>query len=328
MRAEDLQERPPTHPSAAHVATDVVIASAWVAICAASPEFIWRGAFVVISHAQWGDLISVVFIGVILAFFIEPAVQRLRHLPRHGTKNPEVGDRSYRLLFPALAGLALAFASVAIHDSIRAFVSDPNSGQAAPHFGFEIGISAAFRIADAWTFVPFCISLAWLTMRRKYLREPLAVIAAISPGLAAWWFSWPTVTFITTWLPALAILAVGYRQWSKGPVALFHRRCAMSVAWIAPTLLGAAVVFDWIIRLLHLDWPPLYDWESFGEDARFYLGWMIGLLLAPVPLIETVRRSRSWTKGQSSTGGRSKLHEVPHEAGAHNEPAEEPPAAP
>lgn len=290
MRAEKPQEQLAVCPSGAHVAADVLIASAWVAICAAAPEFIWRGAFVVISHAQWGDLVAAVFIGIILAFFIEPLVERLRQLPLHGAKDPELGDRSYRLLFPVLAGLALALSSVAIHDSIRAFVSGLDSGQAEHHFGFDVGIDAAFHIADAWTFVPFCISLAWLTMRKKYLRGPLAVIAAVSPALAGGWFSWPTITTITTWLPALAILGMGYRQWSTGPVALFHRRCAMNVAWIAPTWLAAAVAFDWAIRLLHADWPMLYDWEGFGEDARFYLGWTVGLLLAPVPLIETPER--------------------------------------
>ncbi len=57
-----------------HVGIDILIAALWIAICAAAPEFIWRGAFVIIDHAQWGDLVAAALIGLILAFFIEPAV--------------------------------------------------------------------------------------------------------------------------------------------------------------------------------------------------------------------------------------------------------------
>ncbi|HEX3982440.1 MAG TPA: hypothetical protein VHX12_01985 [Acidisoma sp.] len=291
MRTDLSKKRPEARPRGVHLGLDIIIAAIWVAISAAAPEFIWRGAFVIVAHAQWGDLVAAVLIGLILAFFIEPAVERLRHARHDNGDGPAGGDRSYHLLFPTLAGLAFAFSSVAIHDAIRAFVSNPESGKAGHHFGFDVGLLAAIHIVDAWTFVPFCTSLAWLTARRRRIAEPLAVLAILSPAIAAWWFSWPVHVLIATWLPALAIIATGYRQWPRGPVRLFHQRCAVSVAWIAVLWLAAAVLIDWIMSAVNAHWVPLYDWQEFGADARFYLGWIIGLLLAPVPLIETVKRT-------------------------------------
>jgi hypothetical protein len=44
-----------------------------------------------------------------------------------------------------------------------------------------------------------------------------------------------------------------------------------------------AVVFDTTMGLFHLDRFELYDAPSFWMDVRYYLGWAIGLALAPSP---------------------------------------------
>ena len=49
----------------------------------------------------------------------------------------------------------------------------------------------------------------------------------------------------------------------------------------------AALVIDKILGLLGLARFDLYDPPSFWVDARFYLGWALGLLLAPIPRFAT-----------------------------------------
>jgi hypothetical protein len=55
----------------------------WIAICAAAPESIWQGRWIVAAHLSRADLLSVL-IGLVLAFFVEPLMERARHLEQSG----------------------------------------------------------------------------------------------------------------------------------------------------------------------------------------------------------------------------------------------------
>ncbi|MCB8880201.1 hypothetical protein ACELLULO517_08155 [Acidisoma cellulosilytica] len=264
-------------PSAVLRALNVGVASLWVAVCAATPEFIWRGARVVASHLNAADLASALLVGLILAFCIEPALERFRH-----TAAQPPGPQSYNLVFRAAVGLAFAFASVCLHDAITAFLASHAADDAVR----QAGLVAGLRLAGAWTVVPFCVALAWLTVGRARWRWVFAVLALASPGLAALMFSWQLQDWITAQLPASCILLLGYRQWSLGPVAGFFRRNVQVLLWVSPIWLIGALLFNWAGNQLGLAWTQLYTPGEAWIDVRFYLGWAIGLSLAPVPLAE------------------------------------------
>lgn len=267
-------------------ATDLVIASLWVATCAVTPEFIWRGARVAIHHLNWSDLAAALLVGLVLAFCVEPTLERLRHAwigrgqaRTHGTAGAET-DSGPNLLFSAGVGLAFAFASVCLHDSITTFLASHAETGAERHMGLVNGL----RVAGAWTTVPFCIALAWLTRENRLWGWLAGMVAAASPTIAAWAFGWSWQDWVTTQIPAAIILALGYRFASTGPrSADLFRRAAKMLAAVALIWLFAAVLIDRIVHLFDTGWVGLYTRPEFWVDARFYFGWAVGLLLAPVP---------------------------------------------
>jgi len=91
--------------------------AAWVSICAAAPEFIWQGLFLLGAHISWLNLYSVILIGPILAFFVEPIMQRIR------SRRWDVDDNAGHGVLPSVI-LALAFgvAAVALHECLNAYV--------------------------------------------------------------------------------------------------------------------------------------------------------------------------------------------------------------
>lgn len=50
----------------------------WVAVCAAAPEFLWQGLFSLFGYFSFTDAAAALLIGAILAFFVEPVLERLR----------------------------------------------------------------------------------------------------------------------------------------------------------------------------------------------------------------------------------------------------------
>jgi hypothetical protein len=104
-------------------AAAVLIVSLWVAICAVAPEFIWQGLRIAYAHPGWSDLLSALLIGLILAFFVEPATERIRDL-LHSTK-ASVGaeeGRSRSVFFTAILSLTFALTSVGLHHAMSAFL--------------------------------------------------------------------------------------------------------------------------------------------------------------------------------------------------------------
>lgn len=260
-------------------AMNALIASAWVAVCAMTPEFIWRGARIVVRHFSWGDAISALFIGLILAFCIEPAMERLRHMLSRPTQGRIDHTRVHKPLFAAAMGLAFALASVCLHDAITAFLA-ANSDD---HLTRSRGLVTGIRIACAWAMVPFLISLAWLSADRRPLGIPCGILGALSPILAGFLFSWSVQDVVSTELPCLIILALGYREGTAPRNGTPFLRCARIIAWVAPLWLIFAVCLDYVFLLLNLKQFILYTRAELWIDARFYLGWAIGLMLAPFP---------------------------------------------
>ena len=102
--------------------------------------------------------------------------------------------------------------------------------------------------------------------------------------LTGWLFDWPMESVIATTIPCLIILALGYRRGLRAPSHRVLARCARSVALVGTIWLLVAAVFDVVTPLLHLGHVELYDAPSFWMDLRFYIGWTVGLALAPSPI--------------------------------------------
>jgi hypothetical protein len=102
---------------------------------------------------------------------------------------------------------------------------------------------------------------------------------------------------ITTSIPCLLILGLGYRCITKEPTHLALVRCAPVIALVAGGWLISAVLFDTLIDVNLFGQPKLYTQAELWADVRFYLGWAMGLILAPPPSnaisYETVERSRN-----------------------------------
>jgi hypothetical protein len=287
MRAFRTDEDPTQGSALWRWAMNSLIVSVWIAVCAATPEFIWRGARIVVRHFSWSDLAAALFVGLILAFCIEPAMERLRHRLSKGAgadaHHPPAGSP----LFAAAMGLAFALASVCLHDAITAFLSVGQDDHAHQHLGLATGIT----IAAAWTMVPFFTSLAWLSVDRHRLRIPLGLLAALSPLIAGQLFSWSLADTVTTVLPCLTILMLGYREIAARQGANGLARCVRGIAWFVPVWLLAALVVNYCLGLLGLARFEFYSVPEIWIDARFYCGWAIGLLLVPPPTAP--RRNRA-----------------------------------
>ena len=262
---------------AAFVCASVLTASLWIAICGAAPEFIWQGLRIALAHPSWTELFSALLIGLILAFFVEPMMEHIRDLLRPRREGEEGEPRN--AVFTASLSLAFALASVCLHDAIAAFVS----GRGSDPVQSNSPLLAGLMLVTAWAFVPFTVTLAWLTVWQRWLRVPTGVIGGTSPLLAGWLFGWSAQDAITTGIPCLVILGLGYRQLLQGPGERQFVRCARLVALIAAIWFAIAVLLDVAFAYYQVDHLEIYDATSFWTDVRFYIGWALGLMLAPWP---------------------------------------------
>jgi hypothetical protein len=269
--------RPPL-ATAVSVGTSALAAALWIAICGAAPEFIWQGMRIALAHPSWTEFFSALLIGLILAFFVEPVMERIRD-PLRPARHQAGGDgEPSKAVFTASLSLAFALASVCLHDAITAFVSGRGSDA-----GANSALADGIMLVTAWAFVPFAVTLAWLCVWQRWLRVPMGVTGAASSWLAGWLFDWSTHDVITTAIPCVLILCLGYRTLLKMPGERGFARCARLVAIVAASWFAIALLIDAGFALSHTDHVAIYDATAFWTDLRFYIGWALGLLLAPWP---------------------------------------------
>jgi hypothetical protein len=203
------------------LAASTLIAAFWVAICAAAPEFIWQGLWLAGHHVTRTELLSALLVGFVLAFFVEPLMERLRGQRRGHSASRTSGTA----LFTAALSLVFALASIALHDAMTAFVSEHEQS-------VHGGLADAISLTMAWAIVPFAVTLAWVCLPNRWLAIPVAVIAAVSPCIAGWLFAWPLHSVFTTAVPSLVILGLGYHWTARRPhVSALRTTCAPSHGW-------------------------------------------------------------------------------------------------
>jgi hypothetical protein len=259
-----------------------LIAATWIGICAAAPELIWRGLGLAFEHPSWADLVAAVLIGSILAFFIEPVLERAREM-LHRARHPEPSPpQSHHTLFAIILSFVAAMISVGLHDGMIALL---NGGHGAAGNGDKPGLLAAVLLTVEWAIVPFAITLAWRGATWRGLAVPLGLLGAASPFIGGWLFDWGWPTTITTAVPALAILAAGYVMVVRRPGPRALAACALPLAAIAIVWMPIALLID----TLHSEPGQFYGMPDFLIDVRFYIGWGLGLLLVPAPADHATR---------------------------------------
>ena len=108
------------------------------------------------------------------------------------------------------------------------------------------------------------------------LAIPTGTFGVLSPLLTAWLFSWSLASAVSTAIPSFFIVRFAY---SRNPGRRAFTSSAFKLAAIAALWLAIAAVYDEVTHL--------YTREEFWIDFRFYVGWVLGLLLSCLPSFRT-----------------------------------------
>lgn len=271
----------------------------WVSVCAFAPEAIWQGFLLLREHFGMAEGLTALFVGALLAFFVEPLLERLK-AGRWRLHHPPPGGRA---LLTVPVALLFGAATVCVHEAMAAFL-----GSAHAHDG-GARLSHAVGEALQWASVPAAVTVAWFAAARA---PHFALLAA---GLAAAWtvgtgylFDWRPAVVVATVLPAFGIALLGARltgrRWDEGTFpALARLTATVAAGWLVLLCLVryAADALGWQMS-------RVYGTPQLLEDLRFYLGWSLGVMLAPDPIW---RRITQEDLGVARVGDkRSSLHEA------------------
>ena len=253
-------------------AVNIFFFATWVAICSASPELIWQGFLTVIHHFSWTAAGSALLVGAIVAFFVEPLTERLRFM------RLDVSHKHRTTTHATLAAFSFAVLAVLVHEAITSYVS-------ATHTANHENDSLAAAIAEVlqWACIPFMVTVAWLCAHKtRWLSFPAAFAALLTIPLIGVVFAWDLNDIFTTTVPCTCILLAGFisKQKSREPWNL--SRCVMLTAVIAVTWLACMGALQ-LALLLASRTLVIYSWSEYTIDIRFYVGWVIGLTIAPKP---------------------------------------------
>ena len=259
--------------------------AAWVSVCAASLEFIWQGWMLLLGHFSMQNVYAIILIGLILTVFVEPILERARE----GRWTSE--HRNTRsLLLTAPTAFIFGVVAVGLHECMTALLG---SGSAVPG-SHDDGLVRGVKLILEWAGIPLAVTLAWFCAR---LRPPIRILAAFCASLwvigVGWFYGWPIRDIVMTSIPCIAMIVLGQRyverEWAENTFRnLGIGLAAFIAAWLALTLLLQAG-----LRLAGITSIYLFGVGDLGEDVRFYLGWAIGLAIAPNPLPLHVRNPAS-----------------------------------
>ncbi|HYG90477.1 MAG TPA: hypothetical protein VD978_29930 [Azospirillum sp.] len=261
----------------------------WVSVCAFAPELIWQGFVLMRGHFGAAELYSALFIGTLFAFFIEPLVERLKagrwRLDHEQTRG---------LLLGVVVSLAFGVVVVCVHEAITAYLGGQHAGDEAKQASLTQAIDSAFE----WASIPAAVTAAWFvvgTSRRfALLAAALACAWIVVVGHLYGW-GWPIVA--TSAAPGFLIALLGtrivLRHWDENTFPAL----AKLTAWVA----GGWMLLAWGVQAGSeiIDSPglQLYTPEAFYDDLRFYLGWCLGLFVAPNPVQEDAPGERKPDSG-------------------------------
>jgi hypothetical protein len=237
--------------------------ASWVAVCSAAPELIWQGFHRVLHHFDGIAVGSALLVGAIVAFFVEPVTERLRAM-------------SFKLTHKH------------VDDAITAYVAANYAGQEG-----EGTLVYAINEVFQWAWIPFVVTIAWLCARQKrWIALPilsLAFVAIVSLGFV---FDWNANDIFTSTVPCVCVLIAGFYVMRKYNGQKAFSRCTIVTAVIALIWLVSMGFLQAILSLFTAKTPHIYSWSEYTIDFRFYIGWVIGLMVAPIPTKHHVLKMR------------------------------------
>ncbi len=253
-------------------AINIFFFATWVAICSASPELIWQGLLTVVQHFSWSAAGSVLFVGAIVAFFVEPLTERLRFM------RLDVSHKHRTTTHATLAAFSFAVLAVLVHEAITSYVSAANA-----HHGKD-SLASAIEEVLQWSCIPFMVTVAWLCAHKKrWLSFPAVFAALLTIPLIGVVFAWDLNDIFTTTVPCTCILLAGFISKQKSGEPWNLSRCVKLTAVIALIWLASSGLLQ-LALLLASKTLVIYSWSEYTIDIRFYVGWVIGLAIAPKPM--------------------------------------------
>jgi hypothetical protein len=254
----------------------------WISICAAAPEFIWQGLLQVGGHFTLVNLYSVILIGLILAFFVEPVLQRIR------SRRWDVDeDGGHGVLATVILALAFGLAAVAVHECMNAYVGANAHLQAQR----QEGLGRAVDLILQWALVPFVVTLAWFGARRGrvigWYGAALACLWTIAVGrYYAWdWHGTVMSALLCGLITVFGVLRIQH-DWSHDT----FRTLAFGTGLVVLGFVSVGLLVQVCLNLAGVTSWHVYTFGDLFEDLRFYLGWVLGLLIAPNPVTDLSRR--------------------------------------
>jgi hypothetical protein len=254
---------------------NIIFFSTWVSVCSVAPEFIWQGLRTVIRHFDWVTVGSALLVGAIVAFFVEPLTERLRamqlHVP-HKHKTP---------VHATVAAFAFAVLAVCVHEAITSFVFATYANDST-----ELSLLAALADVFQWSSIPFVITIAWLCANRAWwISWPTLLLAALTVVFLGVVSNWSRSDTVTTAIPCACILFFGLIVMRRYSTHLALSRCARLTTIIALLWLISGGIIQLLLWLFGTRTWHLYSWMEYTIDFRFYVGWVIGLAVAPRPAL-------------------------------------------
>ncbi len=255
-----------------------IVFALWVSICAAAPEIIWEGFIAMSGHFGRVEIYSILFVAALLAFFVEPILERIKR-GRWGLEHQDAKD----LLYAAVISLVFGVAAVCVHEAMNAYLGGEHA--AAAGHDKEARLVRAMEQVREWASIPFVVTVAWLVApaRRRiaFLAAALACVWIVAIGV---FHEWDWRVIVTTAVPGCAIAVLGCMFVS----GRWNDRIFLALAGLTASVAGGWFVLAWLVQscagLFGIADFHLYTWAGFLVDFRFFLGWALGLAVAPNPV--------------------------------------------
>lgn len=251
----------------------------WVSICSAAPEIIWEGFNIMSGHFGKAQIYSIIFVAALLVFFVEPLIERMRN------GSWEVEHRNARnLLYTAIISLTFSIAAVCIEEAMNAYLSGEYVTAAADQ-AKQANLIRAIEQVREWASIPFIVIATWFVASiGRWFASFVAALTCVAIVVIGVSYGWEWRVIITAAIPSCVINVIGCmfvsRHWNnKTFPALAGLTASVAGCWfiLAGLVLGCANLFG-------ISDFYLYTWTGFFEDFRFFLGWALGLAIAPNPL--------------------------------------------